>query len=107
MLPWLALVLAAFSVVISVWALAEALAKRPAPAVAALRSDVADLTDAYERLQRNLRRMQMRLNAEKGPSEPTQETRNGDGLPDPEKDPEGWKREMRLRIRHPGAARHG
>lgn len=97
MFPWISVALASLALMVSLFALAISLEKRPAPKVARLRVEVADLAEAFERLQKNIRRMQMRLNAErKRDDEP--EPRQTNGLPDPDKDPEGWKKAMRVRL---------
>ena len=94
MLALISIAFAVCALIISLWALAESLAKRPAPVVAKLRTEVADMTDAYERLQRNLRRLQMRLNAEKANGNKTEK-----GSDEPsEMDPEEWKKQMRIRL---------
>lgn len=92
MLAWISLAFASIALLVSLYALTESLAKRPAPVVAKLRTEVADLTDAYERLQRNLRRLQMRLNAEKNARTADQEA------PKDEMDPEEWKKQMRVKL---------
>jgi len=100
MLSWTSLALSVMALLAALFAVVESFQKRPAPLVQKYRAEVADLADAYERLQKNLRKLQMRINTEAGKQRAAAEAEHepqSDGMM-PGESPEQWKKRMRLAL---------
>ncbi len=61
----------------------------------ALEIEMTEVTDSLEAVQISLKKLRARIGMRKNRE---QKSLNGDGMPDPKTDPDGWKRAMRLKL---------
>lgn len=93
-IAYVALVLGGLGLIFALWALAEAMNKRPAPRVAQLRVEVADLDSGLESLRASFRKLQMRVNYHLGKERAEKEAEDEQ----PAETPEEWKTRTRAEL---------